>query len=95
MGVPAVAQWIKDPHCSGCGIGHSYSSDSIPGPGASICPSYGASFLWNIASCRNLEKEIKLIDFSEGLGIYTLRKYPEDNKKYEILSLVESLGLNI
>ena len=24
-------------HCCSCGVGHSYGSDSVPGPGTSIC----------------------------------------------------------
>ena len=31
LGVPAMAQWVKDPGCCSCSL------DSSPGPGTSIC----------------------------------------------------------
>ena len=41
--VPSLAQWggLRIQHCCSCGIGHSSGSDSIPGPGISICHSCG------------------------------------------------------
>ena len=31
--IPDMAQWVKDPVCPGCGLGHNCVSDLIPGPG--------------------------------------------------------------
>ena len=35
--IPSPHSRLRIQHCHNCGIGHSCSSDSIPGPGTSIC----------------------------------------------------------
>ena len=91
QGVTAVAQWVKNPNCSG--LGCCGGMGSIPGQALCVTASCAAAVCSICCSCSSDSIPSLRISICHGHGYLKKRKAVKQDKIVTVLSLKQSQGL--